>query len=90
MNGVWQSRCAIPGPLVRGRRPVLRSTQQTRPCARVVQGLACKASYAGSIPATASNFVDDLHVYTLQSASYIWDSHARQDYVSRLVLYRMT
>lgn len=26
----------------------------SRPCARVVEGLACKASYAGSIPATAS------------------------------------
>jgi hypothetical protein len=56
----------------------------------VVQGLACKASYAGSIPATASGFMDDLHVYTLRSASKVWDSHTRQGYVSRLVFYRLT
>ena len=85
MNGVWQSRCTAPGPLVRGHRPALRSTHQTRPCARVVQGLACKASYAGSIPATASTYMDDLHVYTSRSASNVWDSHTIQGYVSRLV-----
>ncbi|CAL2065464.1 protein of unknown function [Streptomyces murinus] len=34
--------------------PRPRNDNSTRPCARVVQGLACKASYAGSIPATAS------------------------------------
>ena len=58
MNGVWQSRCsparaldpARPGP----HPPWSNAARTTRPCARVVEGLACKASYAGSIPVTAS------------------------------------
>ncbi len=55
MNAVWQSRCS-PSPCLEPPPPPAyrRSRTPTRPCARMVQGLACKASYAGSIPATAS------------------------------------
>lgn len=35
-----------------------RDGTTTWPCARVVQGLACKASYVGSNPATASAFLN--------------------------------
>src|SRR5690606_2472107 len=66
MNGTCQSYGSPPRPLEPALRPAVRSTHRlqrrgapghfapARPCARVVQGLACKASNAGSIPATAS------------------------------------
>ncbi len=37
-----------------GRGPRPRSPDPARPCARAAQGLVCKASYAGSNPATVS------------------------------------
>ncbi|GAA3061216.1 hypothetical protein GCM10020000_50450 [Streptomyces olivoverticillatus] len=59
VNGVCRSHGsgagtieAAAGRLYGRRRPAFPGG--TWPCARVVQGLACKASYAGSIPATAS------------------------------------
>lgn len=55
VNGAWQDCCSPDGNLEGGRAARISSRCCTTwPCARVVEGLVCKASYIGSIPITAS------------------------------------